>query len=230
LPPILLSALLVSCAAGAPSLAARDRAALYGTLRLAPRQGVTPPSRQADAIYADPRLRDITLVDYSRPGFAVVYLDDGSSPGGSAELSLRSSVRSVRLDPERAALGAGGVLRIRNATDLAHVVSLPGSGIVRRIGPGERFETVLGAGPHEVIVLDTDAEAIVFAAPGPLARVRSDGSFELRDLAPGPALVRTWHPRFPSAERRVELGAGEAQRLDLEVGVDLIGGERHALP
>ncbi len=233
LPQALLAALLWGCAS-TPTPPAHDEATLFGTLRLTPRQGVTLPPRRDDHGYADPRLRDVTLVDYSRPGFAVVYLDRGASPGGAVELNIRSSERSVRLDPELAALGAGGVLRVTNASGSQHVVSLPEAGVLRSLPPGERFEVALAPGAHSIIVLDTipdaGAEARVFAAPGPLAVVRANGSFELTHLAPGPVVVRTWHPRFPSAEQKLELPAGQAVRLDLEVGVDLIGSGEHADP
>jgi hypothetical protein len=172
--------LLIVAAAGcasAPPAPAPGRATLFGTLKLTPRQGLALPASGPDAGYGDPRLRDVALVDYSRPGFAVVYLDGGASPAGTALVSIRSSVVSSRLEPERVAVGVGGVLRVANASDRPHVVSLPGFDVVTSLAPGEQLEVSLASpGAHSVFLLDDDAESVVFAAPGPFAVVGTDGA------------------------------------------------------
>jgi hypothetical protein len=127
------------------------------------------------------------------------------------------------------ALGVGGTLVLANETRAGHVVSLPTVGRVQQIGPGERLEIPLaGAGAHPVYLLDVESEAVAFASPGPFAVVDAAGGWQLRDLAPGQGVLRTYHPRFPEAARAVAIAAGERQRVDLEIGVDLIGGGENA--
>jgi hypothetical protein len=225
----LAAAVLVACA-GAPPPPMAGTGTLFGDVRLTPRQGVTPPpATRSGGGYDDPRLRGVRLVDYSRPGFAVVYLD-GVAPGqSSAAIAIRTTALGVRLDPAGVALGATGKLRLANETREPHIVSLPRSGEVQELRPGERLEVELAdPGPHPIYLLDLEAEAVAFAAPGPFSVVDSAGGWQLKNLAPGPATLRTFHPRFPSAAQQVRIAAGERQRVDLEIGVDLIGGEHHA--
>jgi hypothetical protein len=224
-----LALLLLACAS-APPPPAPDQGALWGTLRLVPRHGLTLPTDAASGSYADPALRDAVLVDYSRPGFALVYLEGRPSPGGGARVAIRDSTSGPRLDPPASALGAGGQLRVANDTAERHVVSVPSAGVVRPLAPGQILELTLPAGAHELFLLEAPAEAVVFASPGPWARVSARGRWELPALEPGPALLRTWHPRFPGATRQLHIPAGRALRVDFEVGVDLIGGGRHASP
>lgn len=224
----LAAAFALACAS-APPAPAPGRATLVGTFRLVPHHGVKLPAGGAGG-YADPRLRDARLVDYSRPGFAVVYLERGSASTGTARIAARASEFGTRLEPEHAALGADGVLTLANETAAPQVVSIPSLGVVRRLEPGEERAQRVAAGAHDVFLLGVDAQASVFAAPGPFARVAPSGHWELRDLEPGLARVRTWHPRFPAVAREIELVAGRTERLELEVGVDQIEGDTHASP
>ncbi len=224
-----LAVSLALACASAPLAPAPGRAALAGTLRLVPHSGVKLPS-PAGGGYADPRLRDARLLDYSRPGFAVVYLESGASPAGTARVAVRSSAFGARLDPEHAALGAGGLLTLANESSAAQVVSVPSVGLVRRLEPGESLAQPVAAGAHEVFLLGTESQASVFAAPGPFARVAQSGRWSLRDLEPGVARVRTWHPRFPAVAREIELVAGVTAELALEVGVDALAEDTHASP
>jgi hypothetical protein len=136
-------------------------------------------------------------------------------------IEIRRAASATVLEPSHAALHRGAVLEIGNATGEAHLISLPSDGIVRRIEPGGAAELQLGAdGEHEIYLLDRrDAAATVFAAPGPFAVVADDGRFELPNLEPGLRELHVWHPRFPPAARSVELAAGSATRIDLELGV-----------
>jgi len=225
-----LAAALVAACAGAPPPPVAGTGTLYGDVRLTPRQGVTPPPpARSGGGYDDPRLRGARLVDYSRPGFVVVYLEGAATRAGGADLAIRSTTTGVRLEPAGVALAAGGTLVLTNRTRAAHVVSLPSARVVERIAPGERLEVALPEpGAHPVFLLDHDSEAVAFAAPGPFAEVDSAGAWQLRDLPPGAATLRTFHPRFPSAVRAVEIAAGERLRVDLEIGVDRGGEGEHA--
>jgi hypothetical protein len=222
------AALALACAS-APPAPAPGRATLVGTFRLVPHQGVKLPAGGAGG-YADPRLRDARLVDYSRPGFAVVYLDCGTAPAGTARIAARASEFGTRFEPEYAALGADGLLTLANETSRPQVVSIPSLGVVRRLAPREEHAQRVAAGAHDVFLLGAESRSSVFAAPGPFARVEPGGRWELRDVEPGLARVRTWHPRFPAVAREIELIAGRTERLALEVGVDRSGGDTHASP
>jgi hypothetical protein len=215
---------LLGCA-GLPEPPAPGTAQVFGRVRLVPREGVTPGKPGAGS-YGDRRLRDVEFVDYSQPGFAVVYVEQGAAPGGVLEMAIRSSRLGVRIEPALAAVGAAGRVVLRNDTPQAHVFSYPAAGAVRPVEPGERLEfAVPRAGEQGLFLLDvSDVGATVFAAPGAFTVV-STGRFALRDLAPGPHALRVWHPRFPPALRHVDLAPDTSLEVDLEIGV---GREGHA--
>ncbi len=217
--------LVLACATplGAPP---KDRSGAWGYVQLAPREGVTPGG-EGESAYADRRLRDVRFVDYSRPGFAVVYAAAGPSPGGRAAIAIRSGGLEPRLDPVYAAVGAGGAIRVDNATRDAHVLSAPGVGLIRRLAPGEGVEIpVARAGEEVLFLLDAPRpRATVFVAPGPFAVVSASGRFEIADLAPGRGRLAVWHPRFPPSERSVVLHPCRAERVDFELSVEQIGAE-----
>jgi hypothetical protein len=54
--------------------------------------------------------------------------------------------------------------------------------------------------------------------------VADDGRFELAGLAPGDHELLAWHPRFPPARGGLHIEADAVVRLDLEMGVQQIGG------
>jgi len=172
-------------------------------------------------------MRDVELVDYTRPGFAVVWLDGRGQPSSRARVTIRASEFETRLEPTWVAVSSGGSLELVNSTAEAHTVSLPSLGAVRRLAPGDSLELrVPEAGAHALFLLDRpQIEGGVFAAPGPFAVISSTGQYELRDLAPGPAKLHAWHPRFPPVERGVDVVVGETVRVDLEMGVGRGGAE-----
>jgi len=220
----LLAAALLACAAPPPPDPPSGSATAWGFLRLVPREGVTPRAPGAGSPYADPALRDVEFVDYSRPGFAVVYLEGTPSPGGLATLRIRDGQLRPYLEPEHAAVGVGGTLRVENASAATHVLSLPDADRVRRIEPGASVEVELTqAGAHALFVLDVpDEMGQIFVAPGRFAVASASGRFELRDLPPGRLRLGAWHPRFPPISRDLELAPGRALRIDLELGVGSI--------
>lgn len=222
------SALALACARGVPPHPATGSGA-YGQLHLVPRAGVTP-GRPSDPSYGDRRLRDVTFVDYAHPGFAVVWAEGPPSPAGLVELSIRDVRGGVAVEPEYAAVGAGGSIVVRNAADDAHVVSCPGAELVRILAPGERVEIpALAPGEEPVFVLDARAaRASIFVSPGPFAVTDTNGYFALRDLPPGRVRLRAWHPRFPPASQVLDVAEGRATRVDIEMGVDRVGDDADA--
>ena len=118
----------VACATGAPAPPTAGTGTAWGYLRLVPHEGVTPVKPGASP-YADRRMRDVEFVDYSKPGFAVVHLDSGPSPRGSAALEIRTTGVRTRLDPPQVAVGAGGSVVVTNSADTAHVLSAPAIGL-----------------------------------------------------------------------------------------------------
>jgi hypothetical protein len=189
---------------------------------------VRPRAPGAASPYADPALRDVELVDYTRPGFAVIYLEGTPSPGGTASFQIRDGTLRPRLEPAHAAVGVGGRLRLTNASARAHVLSLPDAELVRRLGPGEALEIELPeAGEHPLFLLDAPEElGGLFVAPGRFAVASEAGRFELRGLPPGRVRLRAWHPRFPPIARELELASGRAVRVDLELGVGTLAESR----
>jgi hypothetical protein len=219
-------AALLACLAPAPPPPAPGTATAWGFVRLVPREGVTPTRAGAGSAYEQPGTRGVRLVDYSKPGFVVVYLEGSAAPGGSATLHIRDGRLRPYLDPEHAALGAGGTLRVENTSSARHSLSLPEAGLLRSVGPGETLEIALAeAGERSLFLLDVpEVEASLFVAPGRFAVAEPGGHFELRDLAPGRLELKAWHPRFPASVRRLELAPGDVVRVDLELGVGTLGG------
>jgi hypothetical protein len=210
-----------SCAGtGAPP--APGKARVFGTLRLVPHEGAPAPSGGSSS-YGSIRLRDAGLVDYSTPGFAVVFANEGARPGGSVKVAIRDTAIEPRLEPDHFAIGDGGRITVENTSAAAHILSYPAAKLVRRLGRGERVEIeVARAGEQGLFLLDVpDASSTLFAAPGRFAVVSTAGTFELRDLEPGALELRAWHPRFPPVVREVELAPDTSLRVDLEMGVGI---------
>jgi len=207
-------------AACAPGLAAPapGTANVAGTVRLVPHDGL-PAHPESDA-YGDRRLRGAQLVDYSKPGTSVVYLDLGTRPGGRAALAVEESLAGARLEPRFAVVGAGGEVAIENRTREEVVVSLPALAQVERIAPGTTLSVRADRpGPLEIYRLGADEPARVWVSPGPWVRPDSNGRFALTGLAPGRVTLRAWHPRLPSAAAAVELRAGQTATVNFEIGV-----------
>ncbi len=216
-----LCAALTACATGSPPDPPAGSSTAWGFVRLVPREGVTPRAPGAASPYADPALRDVELVDYTRPGFAVIYLEGTPSPEGTASFQIRDGTLRPYLEPAHAAVGVGGTLRLTNASVRAHVLSFPDADLVRRLEPGEVLELLLPEpGEHPLFLLDEPEElGRLFVAPGRFAVASEAGRYELREISPGHLRLRAWHPRFPPISRDLELAPGRAERVDLELGV-----------
>jgi len=219
--------LLAACATPARDLAP-GTAGAWGYVSLDPHEGVD--AHAGGGSYGDRRLAHSELVDYSRPGFAVVYTDGEPRPGDAIALTIRQSNVGTRVDPARGVVSSGGVMTLRNQSDRAHMVSCPEAGFLARLDPGASAEIPAArAGVHSVYLLDVDgAASTIFAAPGPHVVVSDSGHYELADLAPGRRRLRTWHPRFPPTSHWVDLEIGRMHRVDIELGVEHREGESHA--
>jgi len=220
-------AALLACA-GAPRLEDPAKSGVYGYLRLVPHEGLSHQRATAGSpsgAYGDRRYSGAELVDYSKPGFAVVYLD-GPAPRASGSpfvVTIRSQAGGVILAPAHGALPVDGEVVVRNVGDAPHVVSIPTAELLRALAPGDSLAvTAREAGELEIFVPGTpDAASRVFVAPGPFAVVTGAGRFELLDVEPGARRLHAWHPRLPPSTRGVELVAGGVVRVDLEMGVGL---------
>jgi hypothetical protein len=194
---------------------------VFGSVKLVPKAG----TERASGGYGDRRLRDVARVDYHQPGFSVVFADGTGAAAGAApaRLALETANGDVRFAPQYAATDLAGGIEVMNASGAPQIVSAPAAGFVQSLAPGATARVAPpAAGELEVHVLGARAApAIVFVAPGRFAQVGADGRYALRGLAPGAVDIRAWHPRLPvSGARRVELAAGQALELDLEIGVD----------
>jgi hypothetical protein len=214
----LLAAFALACAPGVPALQAKAGAGegVWGYVRLLPHEGVKPSGGGGGGSYGDRRLAGVELVDYDRPGFAVVYAEGLPAPADTLALSVREGIASPQLEPALAAVAAGGRITVRNETRADHTVSLPAAGAIHRLAPGASVEIAAGgSGEQSLFLLDAPrAEARVFVAPGPYAVASELGRFELGGLgAGGRVRLVAWHPRFPPAARWVDLSGG-SQRVD----------------
>lgn len=181
------------------------------------------PASSAAAGHDDPRLRHARRLDYTRPGFAVVYVETPPASPAEAELVIRDTPTGPAIQPRNAAIGAGSVLRVRNDSADTRVVSLPRNGVLERLEPGAAFEVrLLRGGASPLFLLDAPhVEALLFVAPGRFDVVAGDGSWELPSLPPGPARLVAWHPRLPRSELDVSVPEDARYEIALEVGVDL---------
>jgi hypothetical protein len=214
-------AILCLACVSAPPAPTPGRGTLFGDLRLVPREGVRLPD-PTDASYADPRLRDVALVDYSKPGFAVVWLDgETPPPRPPSRVTIRENEFDVRLEPAWVAAPAGGTLALQNATAEVHTVSCPSLGRVDHVAPGQTLELALDeAGAHALFLLDRpQVEGGIFVAPGPYAVAGQSGRFELRDVEPGQARLHAFHPRFPPVALPVNVVPDQTVRVDVLMGV-----------
>jgi len=220
----LACALALACAS-APR-AEPGTALVFGSVRLVPKAG----AEVAPAAYGDRRLRDVERVDYQQPGFSVVFAaGPGSGAVAPARIALEARAGGVRFAPDVSASDLAHGVVVTNASAETRIVSAPSAGFVQSLAPGESAQIAPPeAGELELHVLGANAaHAVVFVAPGAFARVGADGRYELRGLAPGAAEIRAWHPRLPvSVAQHVDVVAGQALRLDLEIGVDRA--EKHA--
>ncbi|HEY8120985.1 MAG TPA: carboxypeptidase-like regulatory domain-containing protein [Myxococcota bacterium] len=217
---VLIASLAFALGCAAPAPPPGGQAAIWGYVRLVPKQGA---SGGGDA-YADRRVRDAARFDYTHPKFAVVFAPGSAAPAQPAvSLALAGGGSGTAWRPAHAALALGSALAITNATNAPQVVSAPLAGFLRELAPGESASlTPAQAGELEIHALGASAEpALLWVSPGAFAVADSAGRYELRGLAPGEARIQAWHPRLPpSGAHAITLHAGELTRLDLELGVD----------
>jgi hypothetical protein len=209
--------LLAGCASP-PLQPAPNRAAVWGKVTLVPAAGL---DSGGDSAYGDRRLRGAKLVDYSHPGFVVVYAEGAADPVlQSIELTIRDAAAGARIEPEHSAFLAGGTVVVRNQSEEARLVSCPSQQIIRRLEPGGQLEVRLPeSGEHSFHLLEArDSTSQIFASPGPFTVVERSGRFALGDLEPGPTHLGVWHPRFAPRGADVDLVAGTTLKLEFELG------------
>lgn len=130
--------------ASAPVAPAPGRSGVVGTVQLVPREGVPAVTHGTSGAYGDRRLRDVRLVDYSTPGFTVVYLEAAQRPGGRVELAVEEGLSGLHLSPRVDAVGVGGEVVIANHTGRAAVVSVPSAALVQSIEAGAQLSLRAG--------------------------------------------------------------------------------------
>lgn len=225
---LLACASLIACASGPPAVEGEETGA-WGYLRLVPPDGVHVPSSSGGS-YGDRRMADVTFVDYSRPGFAVVYTDGPPRAAEPVTLAIRDGRVGPSFAPHFAVQRVGGDVVVENATTEVHTISCPRSGLIARIDPGSRLSVPLNAaGEYEIYALDLPGvTSRVFIAPGDFSVVSPSGRYALTGLSAGHYELHAWHPRFPSATQAVELAPGVVRRLDFELGASGDAGQAHA--
>jgi hypothetical protein len=212
-------ALVCACATSLP-VPDSGKSGAWGYVHLVPLEGVGQKGSGSGG-YGDRAMRDVELVDYSRPGFAVVYVEGPLVPDAPARFSIRSGVRT-RLEPRRLAVGLGSAIEVTNSSDRTHTLSCPAAGLIRTLAPGETAEIrVAEPGEVRLFLLDVPgAKALAFVAPGPYAVVAKSGRFSLENVAPGHRTLHVWHPRFPPASRTLDLAPDSVARVDIQLGVE----------
>lgn len=218
-----ISFLAGGCASGPPTPAA-GRGTLWGQVHLVRREGVLPTGRSTPG-YADPRMRDVAFVDYDRPGFVVVFVEGETATRDPVTLQLEHTRFGPRLKPRNAAIELGQSIVVENQDTRPHTISCTEENLLQSVDPGAQLTLTPSApGPLNLFLLDAPGEEVlVFIANGPLAITTAHGVWELRNLPPGPTVLRAWHPRFPSASQEVEVAADAVTRVELEISVRNLG-------
>ena len=175
-------------------------------------------------VRATARMADVELVDYARPGFAVVWLEGEPSAASARELAIRANEFETRLEPRWLAVASR-----RHRCDLStstrepHTVSCPSLGIVRRLEPGDALELPRAATPAPTRCSCSTGRRSRAASSPPAGRSPCSaraGHFELRDVRPGAVRAARVAPASSAASN-----AGRRRRrpehceLDLEMGV-----------
>ena len=122
---ILIAGGLVACTA-APVPPAPGAFTAWGYVRLVPRAGLATGT----GAYGDRRVRDAALVDYSKPGFVVVYADGSPPAGMQVPLRIVAGAVRARLEPSSIALGANDRLVVTNSDSRQHTLSCPEAGML----------------------------------------------------------------------------------------------------
>ncbi len=217
---LIASIALVCGCATAPDAPVSRKSSVWGVVRLAPHEGVEIP--RGGSGYGDPSMVGVQMVDYSRPGFAVVHLDGPPPPSTAVNFTIRPSRVHSRLEPRRAALAVGGTITVVNADETTHTISCPAGNVVRTLAPGEAVDIrVERPGVASLFLLGvTGADAQAFVSPGPYDVVSASGYFRLENIDPGAQRLHVWHARFPPTSRSLDLLPNEVTRVDFEIRVD----------
>ncbi len=197
---------------------------IWGYVRLSPKAS----QHNASSGYGDRRLAHVKRVDYSHPGFAVVFLSaEQAKTGPPVEFVIRDGPRGPRIDPDLASATTLSDIRIRNATQIDRLISVPAVGYFSRLKPGDSDRLdVIEEGELTLHLLGRNADgagskAKIWISTGPIVEIDATGRYTLRHLDRGQHELRAWHPRLPpTAPQTVDLERGDVRRIDIEIGVD----------
>jgi hypothetical protein len=241
LPPLIIMTL--ACA----STPAPNQTSVWGHVELVPHADLRGASSNGNP-YGDRRLRSTELVDYSRPGFSVIYLDyfdkfnldklddldshdsrDAATSAVAGEVKARDEFQLLirggeikpRFEPGRFAMRIGSVIRLQNLDREPHFVSCPKASFLKEVAPGGEVRVEISKpGDYRFYLPEVPgAEGMVFVAPGPFAVASSSGRFQISDPMPGTWTLHAWHPRLPPASRKIVLVKGNSLQVDFEMGV-----------
>jgi hypothetical protein len=206
--------------ASAPPPPASGTAQVWGVVDLVPREGV-PIAAPGASSYGDRRLREVKRVDYSDPGFAVVYLARTTPQPADASVRIVEGPAGIGFESQQGVVGVGSTLRIRNDAARALILSAPTLDVVFPLEAGEeRMIPIARGGEHTLFLPGVSRDrATLFAAPGRFDRITSSGRYALTDVPPGAHELRVWHSRLPPRSQPITLAPDASLRLDLSVGV-----------
>ncbi len=199
-----------------------DMGSVWGYVTLKAREGVTL-NQASGSGYEDRRLKDVEFVDYSKPGFVVIYLEHVSPPENDAvSVIFRETRFGSRFDSKYGVVGIGGKIIIENADKVGHTFSCPQIGFLKYLDSGSKAEiNPKRSGELRFHVIDSiDKEALIFVSPGQYAISSDVGRWELKNITPGQHRLNAWHPRFPPVSSFIEIKKNSKLRNDIVIGVD----------
>ena len=164
-----------------------------------------------------------TISAPSDTGAIVVYVEKGPVEAAVAVSSEHREVlqRNSQFEPGAVWVRAGESVDFVNKDNIYHNVFSSTSGNAFDLGlyHGGKEKTVQMRSPGEVDVYcnihpEMHAKVLVVPPGSRVAEVKPDGTYSLRDLAPGEYTLVAWSARTEPVRTRVEVKAGGAARAD----------------
>jgi plastocyanin len=154
---------------------------------------------------------------------AVVYLESRATSPAPARATTQIVMESKRFIPHVRVMPVGGAVEFPNSDPFRHNVfskAGPGEFDLGLYGRGEsRVAEVRRAGVYPIFcnIHSTMIAYIVGVATRHYTQPESDGSYRLEGVPPGSYTLRVWHERGGARSREVEIGAGGASGLDVQL-------------